>query len=338
LLTIANMCAAQTQVLLWPDGAPGAVGTTDNDKPALFVYSPHAESANGSAFIICPGGGYGSLVIQQEGFDIATWLDTIGVTGFVLRYRCGGGAYMAPIPMLDIQRAIRLVRAQSAKWKIDPNRIGVMGFSAGGHLASTAATHFDSGNPAAPDSIDRFSCRPDLAVMLYPVITMTYPNTHQGTRQNLIGSNPSDSMVNFYSSEKQVTNSTPPSFLAHALDDNMVPYANSQMFYAACKSKGVPVELHLYPHGGHGFFPYTQTISMWAADGIKWMTGQGFFSKSSGARAVATQKSSSLNTTGAHLEVLNRAGVKNASVNKDASNYNLTGKLLKKPEKTSQKD
>jgi len=244
------IAAEPPMFLLWPEGAPGAAGKEDLDKPAIWIHKPSAEKANGAAVIICPGGGYGHLAMTYEGHEVADWYNEYGVTAFVLRYRLAP-RYEHPSPMQDVQRAIRMVRAQAKEFGIDPNRIGVMGFSAGGHLASTAATHFDDGDPGSKDPIDRVSCRPDFAVLAYPVITFG-EFTHVGSRTNLLGKNPDPKLVELLSNEKQVTDMTPPTFLFHTGTDTAVPAENSLLFYQAMRRAKVPVEMHLYEEGKHG--------------------------------------------------------------------------------------
>ena len=245
------VAAGPALTLLWPDGAPGAVGTDENDKPGVRIYLPPKEKATGAAVVICPGGGYGILATDHEGHQIARWFNSQGVAGFVLQYR-HAPKYRHPTPLADAQRAIRLVRAESEKFGISPRRIGIMGFSAGGHLASTAATHFDAGNTAANDPIERVSCRPDFAILCYPVISMTESFGHTGSKRNLLGDNPEAGLVESLSNEKQVTKDTPPTFLFHTGDDSGVPVENSLAFYAALRRAGVPAELHVYQVGPHG--------------------------------------------------------------------------------------
>jgi acetyl esterase/lipase len=242
--------ARPTPLPLWPAGAPGAKGSQPEDIPTLAIYQPPADKATGAAVVVCPGGGYRNLA-DHEGHAIAVWLNSIGVTGIVLKYRLGP-RYQHPAMMNDVLRAIRTARAKAAEWKIDPARIAVMGFSAGGHLASTAATHFDDGNPQSSDPIERVSSRPDLAILCYPVITLDGPATHRGSRQNLLGENPPAELVNLMSNEKQVTSRTPPTFFFHTQDDSAVPVENSLLFAAALRREQVPYELHVYEKGRHG--------------------------------------------------------------------------------------
>ena len=235
--------------LLWPDGAPGAQGTADADKPSITVHLPPPSTANGAAVVICPGGGYAELMMSYEGHDVARWLNQHGIAGIVLKYRVS--PYHHPVEMLDAQRAMRLVRANAAAWKIDPQRIGMMGFSAGGHLASTVGTHFDQGNPQAADPLDRIACRPDFLVLIYPVISMEITG-RSTSRNNLLGASPALELIALLSNEKHVTDQTPPTFLAHAKTDALVSVENSVLFYAALKAHNVPCEFLELPTGQHG--------------------------------------------------------------------------------------
>ena len=241
--------AAPATIVLWPQGAPDAAGGAGDTVPALKAFFPPREHMTGAAVVVCPGGGYGALA-PHEGAPVAEWLNSLGVAGFVLTYR-HAPRYKHPAPLRDAQRAIRAVRAGADAWGLD-RRVGILGFSAGGHLATTAATHFDAGNAAAPDPIDRESSRPDLAIPIYPVVTMG-AFTHQGSRRNLLGEDPSPALLGLLSNETQVTRETPPMFLVHTYDDAAVPVENSLLLAAALRKAGVPFELHLYERGPHGF-------------------------------------------------------------------------------------
>ena len=237
---------------LWEGKAPLAVGDTPTDKPDLTVYRP--EKSNGTAVVVCPGGGYGGLAMDHEGKQVGEFFAKAGVTAFVLKYRTANKERPGPLgaaPLTDVQRAIRTARAKAKDYGLDPKRIGVMGFSAGGHLASTAATHFDAGL-AQGDAIDKTSCRPDFAILAYPVITMEAGVTHNGTRNNLLGANPDPKLLELYSNEKQITKETPPTFIFHTSADTAVVPENAVRFYLACKKAGVPVEMHIYEKGRHG--------------------------------------------------------------------------------------
>lgn len=274
---------AQTAILLWPAGAPGAKGTADTDKPSITPYL--ASKANGAAVVVLPGGGYGGLAMDHEGLQPAKWLNSIGVSAFVVKYRLGSSGYRHPIEMGDAQRAMRWVRANARKYGVDPKRVGILGFSAGGHLASTASTHYDTGSAAAPDSVNRYGCRPDWSILGYPVITMDASFTHGGSRTNLLGTNPSQSLVDSLSNEKQVTARTPPAFLFHAKDDGAVPVKNAQVYYDSLIRRGVPAELKLYEKGGHGFgladgaggAPRDSILATWPGLAAKWMEKMGYF-------------------------------------------------------------
>jgi acetyl esterase/lipase len=254
VLFLASLAGAAEplRVQLWPNAAPGAKGDQPEDRPALFVYLPAPRRASGTAVIVCPGGGYGMLAISYEGHDIARWFNTLGVAAFVLDYRHRGKGYGHPAPLLDAQRAVRLVRARAAEWQIAADRVGILGFSAGGHLASTAATHFDRGTPGAEDPVDRESCRPDFAILCYAVIAFSQPFGHRGSLRNLLGEDPDPELVVKLSSEKQVTRRTPPCFLWTTWEDKVVPAANSIAFYQALQKAGVPAELHIFERGRHG--------------------------------------------------------------------------------------
>ncbi|MDQ3842523.1 MAG: alpha/beta hydrolase, partial [Bacteroidota bacterium] len=217
---------------------------------------PAKRNATGQAVVVCPGGGYGVLAYDWEGTDVAKWLNANGIAAAVLKYRLPNSkSNVVPhlSPLMDAKRAIRLVRAHADQWNIKRDKVGVMGFSAGGHLASTLGTHFDGGDSKATDSVERFSSRPDFMILMYPVISMSKNIMHVGSRNNLIGDQPDTALARLYSNELQVTKETPPTFLVHATDDTGVPVENSLLFYQALKDKGVSAEMHLYPYGGHGF-------------------------------------------------------------------------------------
>lgn len=247
--------AEPTTLRLWEDDAPGALGQersekATNDVPTITVYPPPEGKNNGGAIVVCPGGGYGGLA-AHEGKPVAEWANSLGMTGIVLRYRLGP-KYKHPAMQSDVNRAIRLVRHNAQAWGIDPKRVGVLGFSAGGHEASTAATHYDTGKQDG-DDVDKQSCRPDVAILIYPVITMTDPHTHKGSRNNLLGKEPSAELVEKMSNEKQVTKDTPPTFLVHSSDDKGVPIENSLLFAAALAKNGVPFTMVSFRTGGHGY-------------------------------------------------------------------------------------
>ena len=238
-------------ILLWPGRAPGAVGDEDRDKPAITIYMPPNTTGPMTAVVIAPGGSYRALSMNNEGRAPANYFNSLGVAAFVLRYRLGP-TYHHPIELGDMQRAIRTVRARAAEWHIAPDRVGVMGFSAGGHLASSASTHFEGGNPSAEDPIDRVSSRPDFAVLCYPVISFVEPWTHQGSKTMLLGENPDPALARSLSSETQVTASTPPTFIYHTNTDATVPVENAVAYFLALRKAGVSAEMHVFKEGRHG--------------------------------------------------------------------------------------
>jgi arylsulfatase len=260
------------KLLLWPDQAPVGDGQYETSQASITVYRPAAEHANGAAAVICPGGGYGRLVTGAEGHGIARWLNQHGIAGVVLEYRMPRGRCL--VPLLDAQRALRTVRTRAKQWNIDPIRIGIMGFSAGGHLASTAGTHFDSGDPQASDPIQRVSSRPDFMILIYPVITMG-AKTHAGSKVNLLGPDPKPETACLFSNEKQVTKQTPPTFLAHARDDKPVPPDNSRMLFESLKAHKVAAEYLELPSGGHGLNGYQGPMwDAWQTRSLEWLAAQ----------------------------------------------------------------
>lgn len=264
------------KVVLWPDGAPGAIGEGEGHTPTLHMYLPPKATATGAAIVVCPGGGYANLAVGHEGEDIAQWLLSEGIAAGVLCYRHAPN-YRHPIPLTDAKRALRTVRARAAEWGVDPARIGMLGFSAGGHLTATAGTQFDAGDPQAADPIDRLSSRPDFLVLIYPVISTTESYTHAGSRQNLLGPSPDPALVQKLSAEKQVTGETPPTFLVATSGDKGVPAENSVAFYLALRKAGVPGELHIFEKGPHGFglAPEDPVLSTWPRHCIAWLRERG---------------------------------------------------------------
>jgi len=243
--------------LLWPQGAPGALGTDDTDKPKLLVYLPKDNPMH-MGVLIAPGGSYQHLSLQKEGADVAHWLNDHGIAAFVLEYRIGPH-YHHPIELGDAQRALRLVRSRSTEFGI--TKLGMLGFSAGGHLTATAGTLYDAGNPTATDPLDRQPSRPDFLVLGYPVITMDGPYVNAGSRKMLLGDTPDPALLELLSPEKHVTAQTPPTFIYATTDDRTAPVMNSVMFYEALVKNGVPAEMHLFQHGGHGSGLGTVTVS-----------------------------------------------------------------------------
>ena len=284
---------AQDSIFLYPNGVPGSKQAALKEQhvwdqngmmrinsvtnPSITIYKPAREKNKGVAVIICPGGGYSILAAIHEGRDVARKFTDWGITAFVLKYRLPNDAIMNDKsigPLQDAQRAIQLVKERAASWDIDTSKIGIMGFSAGGHLASTAATHF---NHVVIDNPKNYSLRPAFAILGYPVISFADSITHRGSRNNLLGRTPSAAEVALYSNELQVTPQTPPSFLVHAGDDNAVPVQNSLFFYNALAKNKVPSELHVYPKGGHGFGMNNKTTSdQWMDRLYNWMKSNGW--------------------------------------------------------------
>jgi acetyl esterase/lipase len=285
LSLVLSRAEMQKPIPLWPGGAPGALGTNAIDIPALTPYLPDAtglprqsNATAGAAMVICPGGGYGMLA-PHEGNDYALWLNQHGVTCFVLKYRLGSSGYRHPAMLNDAARAMRWVRAHAGDYQIDPHRVGIMGSSAGGHLASSLLTHFDAGNTNATDAIERQSSRPDLGILCYPVISMG-EFAHLGSKENLLGKNPSPELVKLLSNELQVTTNTPPCFIWSTEEDQTVPVENSLMFAGALRKNHVPFDLHIYQKGGHGMGladkpPFTHPHP-WASDCLFWLKAQNF--------------------------------------------------------------
>ena len=267
----APLPAEPFAVRLWPDKAPNGDDTFEVSEAKITVHLP--KKSGGSAIVICPGGGYGGLVTGAEGHGIAKWLNSHGIAGIVLEYRLPAGRSF--VPLLDAQRAIRIVRARATEWQINPAEVGIMGFSAGGHLASTSATHFDAGNPEAANPLDRPSSRPDFAVLVYPVVTMG-EKTHGGSRTNLLGPNPSQELMDLFSNEKQVTEKSPPMFLTHAVDDTAVPSTNSQALFDALQAAKIPSKYLELPSGGHGLNGYQGPMwDAWQQQSLEWLVEQG---------------------------------------------------------------
>lgn len=276
----AATVAPQPAIPLWPNGAPGALGSAESDIPTLTPFLPTPEKATGVAIVIFPGGAYAGLA-PHEGEGYAQWLVEHGIAGIVVKYRLGSNGYHHPSMLQDATRAVRLTRSKAAAWKIDPHRVGVMGSSAGGHLASTILTHFDAGDPSATDPIEKESSRPDFGILCYPVITMG-ENTHIGSRENLLGKDASKESIEFLSSEKQVTAQTPPCFIWHTYDDKGVKVENSFAFAEALQKARVPYELHIYEKGGHGIGLSSGAngvakgdVHPWAKDCLFWLHERG---------------------------------------------------------------
>jgi acetyl esterase/lipase len=270
------------EMLLWENGAPGALGDADGDKPTLTVYRA-SRNASPTGIVIAPGGGYGALALDHEGRQIAAFFNAMGVHAFVLKYRLGP-RYRHPTQLGDAQRAIRIVRARAKEFGIAPNRIGMMGFSAGGHLTATAGTHFDGGRADAADSIERASSRPDFLILAYPVISLDPAITHGGSSRNLLGENPDPKLVDALSNDRQVTPETPPTFLFHTTADAGVPVENSIRFYLALRKAKVPAEMHVFENGPHGvgLALWDPSLATWPALLTNWLRGRGLLARSSG--------------------------------------------------------
>ena len=256
------------------EGAPGALGQAPADIPAITPFLPAPGKATGAALLICPGGGYAGLA-PYEGEDFARFFNENGIAGFVLRYRLGSHGYHYPAMYLDVSRGMRYIRAHAADWGVDPKRVGVAGSSAGGHLASTLLTHFDAGKLGDADSVERQSDRPDLGILCYPVITMG-ADTNGGTKDNLFGPSPAPGLVTLLSNELQVTPATAPCFIFHTWEDKTVKIENSLAFAAALRAHGVPFDLHIYEHGGHGIglggrWDQPEKLHPWTRDCIYWL-------------------------------------------------------------------
>lgn len=267
--------------LLWAGEAPHAGGQEDADRPRLHVYRVDSEQPT-PAIVILPGGGYGNLALGHEGEEIAAFFNRLGITAAVCIYRHrgrgnAGAGYGHPVPMLDAQRAIRTVRAATERWNVDPTRVGVIGFSAGGHLASTVSTHFDAGHPQVEDPIERVSSRPDFAILGYPVIALDQPHTHRGSQRNLLGDNPDPELLQSLSNEKAITAQTPPTFLFHTAEDKAVPAENSLQYFSALLKAGVPGELHVFEKGRHGIGLGADhgAASAWPQLCARWLQTQG---------------------------------------------------------------
>lgn len=267
---VMNVFSQSDIISIWGNNIPNVKGLTDMEtveetdiirisnvsEPTLEIFLPAKKSIINKAVVICPGGGYKYLSYDWEGTDVAKWFNSKGIAAFVLKYRLPEESICNiphEAPLQDAQRALRWVRQNSERFQIDKNKIGIIGFSAGGHLASTLGTSFNASNNFEEQSIDTISARPDFMILMYPVITMSGESTHKGSRTNLLGKNPSDALKKLYSNELNVSVSTPPTFIVHATDDVSVPVENSLLFYKALKDNGVKAEMHIYPYGGHGF-------------------------------------------------------------------------------------
>lgn len=267
---------SQLRVRLWPDRAPAGDGNSEPCATELQVYLPTREKNTGAAVVVCPGGGYIRHVMDREGYPIAEWLTANGIAAILLEYRLPEGR--PQVPLLDAQRAVRTVRARSSEWEIDPRRVGILGFSAGGHVASTAGTHFDGGRLGDADPVERWSSRPDFMMLVYAVISMT-EKPHAMSKTKLLGANPSSELVRRFSNELQVGDQTPPAFLTHATDDSSVPPEHSRNFVAAMKARSIPVEYLELPSGGHGFNGCKGPLwEQWKSASLVWLAKLGLIS------------------------------------------------------------
>ncbi len=276
ILLVARPARAQKVELLWPSGAPGAIGNTEADQPSLTVYLPEASRAVGTGVVVCPGGGYGFLATDKEGTQPAKWLNSLGIAAFVLKYRIAP-RYHYPAEIEDGERAVRFVRFHAQDYGISPERIGIWGFSAGGHLASSVGTHFDLGKQGAADPVDRASDRPDFMILSYAVISFTTPYTHLGSMHNLLGSHPDPKLVRAFSNELQVTSRTPPTFLYSTDSDKTVPAENSILFFLALRKHHVPAEMHIFRLGPHGtgLAQDYSSLSIWPTLLANWLRVEG---------------------------------------------------------------
>jgi acetyl esterase/lipase len=274
-----SLNTAPQEIPLWEGGAPGALGTDDPDRPTLTIYRA-ARGAAGTGVVVAPGGGYGNLAMDHEGRQVAAYFNAMGVAAFVLKYRLGP-RYRHPIPLTDAQRAMRLARARASEFGVMPNRIGMMGFSAGGHLTATAGTHFDDGKADAVDPVDKASSRPDFLILGYPVISFDASITHAGSLRNLLGDKPDPKLVEDLSNELRVTPQTPPTFLFHTNADTGVPPENSVRFYLALRKAKVPAEMHIFENGPHGvgLALGDAALSAWPALLTNWLRGRGLLTK-----------------------------------------------------------
>lgn len=283
ILFVSNLGYGQkNKIYLWPEGqVPLSLGSTEEDKPSITAYLPSKEIATGAAVLICPGGGYVALAVDHEGDSVARYYNKLGIAAFVLRYRLGTWdhkKYQHPVPMMDATRAMRYIRSHAKEFNIHPEKLGIMGFSAGGHLASTIGTHFDGGNAKSKDMVEKAGSRPNFMVLVYPVLSMRTKYAFRFSRGVLLGENASQNLIDSLSNEIQVTTLTPPTFMMHANDDGVLP-ENSVLFYMALREQNVPAELHIYERGGHGFGlgdpKKDPIISSWPLRLTDWLRNQG---------------------------------------------------------------
>lgn len=278
VFSISSLYSQDTlKTYLW-DNAPFAQGNSEEDKPSVTVWFPAKEKANGAAVLICPGGGYISLALDHEGKQVAKWFNDLGITAIVLKYRVGTWdhkKYKHPVPFMDISRAMRYVRANAKKWNLNPEQIGVMGFSAGGHLASCLATMWDDGNPKATNNIDKYSSKPNFLALIYPVITFSTKHAFQFGRGVLLGDDASREKTDSLSTELRVTTHTPPTFIMYTDEDDINPM-NGVLFYNSLRENKIPAELHIYEKGAHGYglYPKEKSIQDWPDRLKNWLNNR----------------------------------------------------------------
>lgn len=315
LACLAQPVAAQTSYRLWEGQAPGATGNGSNDIPTLTIYRPTAGTANGAAFLMVPGGAYGTVVMSEADAARAFWIPK-GFVIAVLKYRVS--PYRYPVPMQDVKRAMRMLRSKAGGLGVDSSRVGILGCSAGGHLASWLATHHDPGDPSAADPVERYKTRPDFSVFIYPVITMDATFTHSGSRSALIGNNPPAALVDSLSNEKQVKADTPPSFLVHGTVDNVVQWKNSQVFHDSCQSKKVPVKFHRITAGcgGHGF---GYNCDNWGEAGYNWLKSGGYLDATGPVSLVRRKSENAIDGNAAHAAFASIPGNPASSIRIDAA-------------------
>jgi len=276
-IPMSSMLGQPTTLPIWEHAIPGSITASGGNIPTLDLYPAPGDQTNKTAIVICPGGGYANLATDHEGSQVAAWLNSIGITALVLKYRLPSDATMLNKsigPLQDAQEALRIVRRHANDWRIDPHKIGIMGFSAGGHLAATASTHFDE---VVYKPADSTSARPDFSILIYPVISMDGEITHLGSRNNLLGEHPSAELIRHFSNERSVTGGTPTAFIVHSADDDVVPVQNSIAYMTALTKLRIPCELHVYQSGGHGFGlgKSKGTESTWPESCRKWLQANG---------------------------------------------------------------
>lgn len=281
LILTTNMSQAQEKIFLYPSTEKVTKDGFDKEPPFIEYFKANPDSVNGSAILVCPGGGYGHLADQHEGVDIAKFYNQYGFDAFVLHYRLNNGAQQGhryPAQHNDATTALRLIKSRAKEWKLDPERIGIIGFSAGGHLASTVGTIIKPADKKSKIALEQWSSRPSFMLLIYPVISLSSKYAHRGSAENLLGKNPEFSLLDSLSTQNRVTAQTPPTFLVHSTDDNAVPPENSVMFFEALRKENIPSTLHIYDHGGHGYgmAPKDPVLNTWPLLTVKWLERQGY--------------------------------------------------------------